>query len=410
MSTPTIKVLGVSVAEASGSSTDKKVNSRSTLRLHGRVTVYNQDGTFDTVRIRLQGAVRTQIGSQVALEKIPATSVTKTNLDFKPVYSTTRQLTEEQYLDFTCAVPTPRHGAPEAFVPSMTLSGTTYLTKVTALTNRELLQGSCEVLYTLEADFLRSETSKLVRRISCPVDISSSLAPLRAEVTSSGPSDRVEKLAKPQLRSLNRFRGTQSQPGLSIEVPKMLGCIVPDASTVSTGCRRLTVPILVNVSLPSNVRRQSQSLLENEQLKLSVKAKWFTRRTFTTGSSAVESTIHSDRVSTQNYAVTLPPLYKSSTESSKYTTTVELDLLLPESILTPTISTDILNINHTLDLNMKFETSGDNLLRSSFTTNFSLPVALGASQANSMVSLRTFDLLLGLVEEQFLFAPPPYVY
>ncbi|OCT50815.1 hypothetical protein CLCR_07248 [Cladophialophora carrionii] len=410
MSIPTIKVLGVSVAAASGSRDDKKVNSRSTLSLHGRVSVFNQDGSFDTVRVRLQGAIRTKIGSQVAVEKIPATSVTKTHLDFKPVYSATRQRTEEQYLDFTCAVPTPRDGAPEAFVPSMTLSGTTYLTKVTALTNRELLKGSCEVLYTLEAEFVRSETNQLVRRISCPVDIPSSLAPLDVEVTSSGPSDKVEEVAKPQLRSLNRFLGSQSQPGLSVEVSKMLGCIVSDASTVSTGCRRLTVAVFVNVSLPSNVRRRAQTLWENEHLKLSAKAQWLTRRTFTTGYSAVESTVHSDRVLTQNYAVSLPPLYESSAESSKYTTTVELDLLLPESILTPTISTDILNINHTLNLSMKIEASENGLLRSPLIANFSLPVALGASQANSMISRRTVDPLLGLVEEQSLFAPPPYVY
>ncbi|KIW71157.1 hypothetical protein PV04_03355 [Phialophora macrospora] len=410
MSIPTIKVLGVSTTEQSASGFDKKVNPPSRLRLHGRVTIFNQDGSFDTVRVRLQGAIRTKIGSQVAVEKIPATSVTKTNLDFKPVYSATRQRTEEQYLDFVCAVPSPRNGAPEAFIPSMTLSGTTYLTKVTALTNRELLEGSCEVVYTLEAEFLRSETNQLVRRISCPVDISSSLTPLDVEVASSGASDKIEETAKPQLRSLNRLLGSQSHPELTVEVPKMLGCVVSDSSTVSTGCRRLTVPISVNISLPSNVRRQAQSLLESEQLKLSVKAQWFAKRTFTTGYSAVESTIHSDRVSTQNYAVTLPPLYKSSTQSSKYTTTVELDLLLPESISTPTISTDILNINYTLALNMKFEASGNDSLKSPFIASFSLPVALRASQAYSMISRRAFDPLLGFVEEQSLFAPPPYVY
>ncbi|KAJ9612298.1 hypothetical protein H2200_003895 [Cladophialophora chaetospira] len=409
MSTPTIKVLGVSAAEELVSGIDEKVNRRSGLSLHGRVTVFNQDGFFDTVRIRLLGAIRTKIGSQVAVEKIPSTTVTKTNLDFKPVYSTTRQRTEEQYLDFVCAVPTP-NCTPEAFVPSMKLSGTTYLTKVTALTNRELLEGSCEVVYGLEAEFLRSETNQLVRRISCPVDIASGVAPLDVEVTSSNGAHKVEEVAKPQTRSLNRFLGSQSQPALSVEVPKMLGSIVSDSSTVSTGCRRLTVPITVNVSLPSNARRQAQSLLERDQLRCSLKAQWFSRRTFKTGSAAVESTVHSDRVSTQNYAVTLPPLYKSNAESSKYTTMVELDLLLPESIATPSISTDVLNVNYTLDLSMKFEGSRSESFKSAYTAHMGLPVALRASQSYAMISHRTFDPLLGFVEEQSLFAPPPYVY
>lgn len=408
MSNPTIKVLGVSAAGERASGVEEKVNTRSGLNLHGRINVFNQDGSFDTVRVRLQGAIRTQIGSQVAVEKITSTFVTKTNLDFKPVYSATRQRTEEQYMDFIVAVPTP-NGASDAFVPSMKLIGNTYLTKVTALTNRELLEGSIEVVYALEADFLRSETNQLVRRISTPVDIASGLTSLDVEVKSSNRSEKVEEFAKPQTRSLNRFLGSQSQPGLSVEVPKMLGSIVSDSSTVSTGCRRLTVPITVNVSLPSNARRQAQSL-ERDQLRCSVNAKWFSRRTFTTGFAAVESTVHSDRVSTQNYALTLPPLYKSDSQSSRYTTMVELDLLLPESISTPSISTDLFNIDYTLELSMKFESGGNSSFKGAYTANMSLPVALRAAQSHSMISRRTFDPILGFVDEQTLFAPPPYVY
>jgi hypothetical protein len=410
MSTPTIKFLGLSASMESVESIDEKTKSQSALQLHGRVTVFNQDGSFDTVRIRLQGAIRTKIGSRVAVEKIPATSVTKTNFDFKPVYSATRQPTEEQYLDFVCAVPTPKNSTSDAFIPSTTLSGTTYLTKVTALTNRELLKGSCEVVYTLEADFLRSATRQVVRRISCPVDISPSLTALEAKVIYSSPSDSVEEIAKPQLRSLNRFRGTQSQPGVSVEVPKLLGYLISDFSTVSTGCRRLTIPVTVNVTLPEGSRRQAQSLLEKEQLSWSVKAQWFSRRTFTTGSSAVESTVHSDRVSSQQYAVVLPPLYKSNQESSKYTATVEMDLLVPESISTPSVSTDLLNIGYTLDLSMKLEANGNGFFKSPYTASFSSPVALHAAQPHSMISSRTIDPVLGLFEEQSLFAPPPYVY
>jgi len=250
----------------------------------------------------------------------------------------------------------------------------------------------------------------VVRRISCPVDISAGLTPLDVQVTSSGHSDRVEETAKPQLRSLNRFLSSQSLPGLSIEMPKMLGSIISDFSTVSTGCRRLTVPISVNVSLPSNLRRHGQSLSEKDQLRCTVKAQWFTRRTFTTGSSAVESTVRSDRVSSQQYSLPLPPLYRSSTESSKFTTMVEVDLLLPESMSTPTISTKLLDVSYTLDLTIKVEASGNDSLKSPYVASFSLPLALRAASPNSMISRRSVDPVLGFVEEQSLFAPPPYVY
>ena len=229
-------------------------------------------------------------------------------------------------------------------------------------------------------------------------------------MTSSGSSHHVEQVAKPQFRSMSRLLGSQSQPGLSVELPKTLGCIVSDFSTAGTGCRSLTIPVSVNVSLPSNARRQAQSLSEKDPLRCSVKAQWFTRRTFTTGSSAVESTVRSDRVSTQRYAVTLPPLYKSGPQGSKYTTMMELDLLLPESTSTPSISTDLLKVEYTLDLAMKFEATGNDSLKGPYTANFSLPVALQPAQHNSMISRRTFDPLLGFVEEQSMYAPPPYVY
>ncbi|OAP57009.1 hypothetical protein AYL99_09121 [Fonsecaea erecta] len=409
MSTPTIQVLGVSAAEEAGLRVDDKVNTRSRLRLHGRISVFNQDGSFDTVRIRLQGAIHTRIGSQAAVQKIPSTSIVKTNLDFKPAYSASQQRTEEQYLDFVCPIPSPRRGVPDEFVPSMTLSGTTYLTKVTALTNRELLEGSCQVAYTLEAEFLRSPTNQVVRRISCPVDVSSGLTPLEVEVTSDGYSDHVAQIAKPQLR-WNRLLGSQSQPEVSVHLPKLVGCAVNDSSTASTGCRRLTVPVSVNIAFPSHNRRPAQSLMEKDSLNCSVTARWLTKRTFTTGPAAVESTVHSDRASTQKFATTLPPLYKSSTETSKYTTSMELELLLPESISTPTISTDLLKVSYTLDLSMSFEVIGNDLLKGPYTANFSLPVALRAAQPQSLISRRSFDPLLGLVEEQSLYAPPPYVY
>ncbi len=74
MMTPTIQVLGLSHSEETlGGNDDIKTASLSTssrLRLHGRITVFNQDGSFDSVRVRLQGAIRTKIGSQVATEKV----------------------------------------------------------------------------------------------------------------------------------------------------------------------------------------------------------------------------------------------------------------------------------------------------------------------------------------------------
>ena len=70
MSEPSIQVIGISTDEDVFENTQPKSTRRIQLRVHGRVVVFQQDGAFDTVRIRLQGVVRTKVGSQVAIEKV----------------------------------------------------------------------------------------------------------------------------------------------------------------------------------------------------------------------------------------------------------------------------------------------------------------------------------------------------
>lgn len=343
--------------------------------------------------------------------QLPSTTETKTNLDFKPVYSASRQRSEEQHLDFTCPIPSANalnsQSDVDGFVPSMSMSGTTYVTRVTAIRDRHLVEGACEVVYSLEAEFLRSGTNQLVRRISCPVDVSSELTPLEVEVNSLGSSDQVERVAKPQSRSLNRFIPSPSQPELTVSMPKMLGSIISDSSRLATGCRRFTIPVSVNVALP---RRLASSISETNTLKCSVKAQWYTKRTFTTGPSAVESTVRSDRASTQKFALALPPLYQDENDRSKYSTSMELDLLLPGSISTPSISTNLLSVSYSLDLSMDLELNGNGASKTPYTVNFTLPVTLRSAHPESIISRRTFDPLLGMIQEEALYAPPPYVY
>jgi hypothetical protein len=402
MSTPTIQLLGVSTWEPL-TATNKKSGTHPRLNLHGRVTVFGQDGSFDSVRIRLLGVIRTKIGSKVAAENIALTSITRSNYDFRPVYSVTQQTTEEQYLDFTCPVPSPRNSAAGTFVPSVKLDGTTYLTKVTALSNRELLQGSCEVVYVLEAELVQAASGLVVRRISCQVDISAGLVALDAELASS-----TEVLAKPQSRAISRLLGGQTQPSISVGLPKTLGPLISYFSTVSTGCRRLRVPVSVNVTISSSASQHVRTYLERSQLKADVKARWYAKRTFNTGYIAVETTIHNDRISTQNFSVVLPPLYLQTSDGTKYTTVVEVDLLVPESIAIPTTSTDLLRIGHNLELSIRF--ADEELLKTPQVASLSLPISLRPAQGPSTINNHTFDPLLGYVEEQFVSAPPPYVH
>jgi hypothetical protein len=92
---------------------------------------------------------------------------------------------------------------------------------------------------------------------------------------------------------------------------------------------------------------------------------------------------------------------------------MDLALLLPESISTPSISTDLLSIGYTLHLAMKFDLGGgDAVVKNAYVADLSLPVTVRTAQAASMeVHRRRLDLLLGYVEEDLrYYAPPPYAY
>ncbi|KAK4935136.1 hypothetical protein LTR10_023757 [Elasticomyces elasticus] len=412
MSTPTVQVVGISAAEESLSSL-KALSQSQRLRLHGRISIFNHDNSFDQVTIRLQGAIRTKIGSLVAVENLSSSTKVMSNLDFKPAYSASRNQTEEQHLDFTCPMPnvlckSSRCAAFDGFIPSMSLTGNTYVTQVTAISNRHLVPGRCDVVYWLEAEFLQSASNQVVRKIACPVDVSSLQTPLEAEVASQGHSSVVERIAKPHARAL-RLINSHSRPEVNVNIPKKLGYILSDSSRLATGCRSLSIPVSVNVKVPPHARRQAQAQIDS--LECSVKAQWYTRKTFTTGPSAVESTVDSATVSTQRLSPVLPPLYNSTSEKDAvYTTQMELNLLLPESATGPSVSTDLLHVGYTLDLAMKFELTGNDGAKSGYKADFSLPVTLRTAQPESVISGRHFDPLLGYVEEDVHYAPPPYVY
>ena len=349
------------------------------------------------------------------LLKLPSSQEVRTIVGFRPAYSQSQQNSNEQHLDFVCPIP-PACATTEdrkssnggSFLPSVSISGTGYVTRVTALRDRHLVQGSCQVIYWLEAEFWKSEASQLVWKVGCPVDVSSALTPLDVEISSADVSDRVEQIAKPQLRSLNRFVKAQPQPELSVRLPKSLGCVVSDSSRISTRCRRLGIPVAVTVALPSNSGRHVPSLPQVGTLKCAIKAQWYTKRAFTTGSPSVESVIHNDSTSTQEIARTLPPFYMSASSDS-YSTSMDLDLLLPEPMSTPSISTDLLNISHTLNLSMKFEFVGCENQQSPYTANLTLPVTVQMTSPQSSLQLRNFDPILGYVDDALLFAPPPYI-
>jgi len=426
MSTPSIQVLGISTEESDWEYQSKQKSTTPAFRVHGRVSVYGQDGSFDSVRITLRGAVKTRIGPKNAVEKLPSSTLMKTHLDFKPTYTASRHAADEQHLDFVMQLPsrTIKENSVKAakvdptatFVPSLSLAASTYVTRVTALKDRHLVEGSCQVEYWLEAELLRSNL--VVRRMACPVDVSSLHVPLDVEVSNG--KKHVEQVVKPRSRGLSKVFSSQAQPQLSIRMPSQLGTISSGSAKFATGSRHLSIPVTVSLELPLGTSQQSLSSVEASTLQCTAKAHWYTSRTFATTNLShfaekpfnPETVVRNNTVSSQKLQLNLPPLYNSASgdnsSTSKYSTSMMLDLTLPESISSPSVSTELLDISYRLDLTMKFAFENDSIMRPC-TADFHLPVTLSAAQPTVMLNLQHLDPLSDLVEQGLILAPPPYI-
>ena len=111
MSTSSVQVLGISTVDSDLSSIDHEQKSESQLKVHGRIKVFENYRSFDTVRISLKGRIKTCIGAKTAVERLPSSILVKRNVDFKPSYSASQQAREEQQLDFVLPLPQTRTGA-----------------------------------------------------------------------------------------------------------------------------------------------------------------------------------------------------------------------------------------------------------------------------------------------------------
>ncbi|KEF61578.1 uncharacterized protein A1O9_03146 [Exophiala aquamarina CBS 119918] len=440
MSTSSIQVLGISTEDFDQDS-QWKGKSNPAFRVHGRVNVYDQDGSFDMVRINVKGAVKTRIGSMNAIEPLPTSTLTKSHLDFKPTYSASGHGAEEQHLDFVMPLPSrtigtqrnnvkdAKAGPTDTFVPSLSLAAQTYITRVTALKDRHLMEGNCQVVYWLETELLRSETDRVVRKMSCPIDVSSLHVPLDVEVQVPSEQKRVEQVVKSKSRGLAKVFNSVPRPQLSVTMPSQLGTISSGSAKLATASRKLSIPVTVSLDLPLGTSQQTLAAVENGTLQCSLKAHWYTRRTFAITHLShfagkpmnPETVIRSTTVSSQKLQLSLPPLYHlastsggHSTSASKYSTSMMLDLTLPESVSSPSVSTELLDISYTLDLSMRFtfynnrNNNQDSILRPC-SADFHLPVTLTAAQPATMLNLQQLDPLSGLVERGLVLAPPPYI-
>jgi hypothetical protein len=106
--------------------------------------------------------------------------------------------------------------------------------------------------------------------------------------------------------------------------------------------------------------------------------------------------VYNNTICKQAFDITLPPFYDPSTPHESYSfdnemrTTVDLDLRLPNSISSPSLSTRLLSISYRLELSMEFK----------------LAMTGSGKKTYTVLELESLEALL---EQGLVDAPPPYV-
>lgn len=469
MPSSSLRVLYIS-AQEHGSGLKSMPAKVPRLLVHAQVRVGDQLDRFDQVRIRFQGAVKVRIGSKVDLEMLPSTTQVRSVPDFKPPESPSQTNPQQLVLDFVIPTSSPTNApprpmdSPASFVPSMSLSGSTHFTHVTALKDRHILSGACQVLYWLEADFVQSQPNKVVQKLTCTLDLPGFDTALDVMVARKSSKETMERIIRPKPSSwtfgLSPQRQRQRNPEISIRLPYHLGTI---ASLPTTG-RQLSIPVLIELKFPGTSQQ-----VPFPTLKSKVKAVWYITETFAAGTTlnngqmpsyvGSDSVVQNKRVTSQRIDMNLPPLYQPDSylqhisapsgsqappssqsqsdivQHQRYeplhtncdttttaTTTAFIDLLLPSTVCGPSVSTKLLRIDFSLDLSIQVAIDVASTYRDAdkhpdrsmslyglhmrpAKARFKLPLTLSARQPES----RSLGPLAGLVERGLVNAPPPYV-
>jgi hypothetical protein len=241
-------------------------------------------------------------------------------------------------------------------------------------------------MYWITAEFRQG--GLVVNQVDHPIVITSSSTALQLKVSASSATKHIECMAIPRSWSLIR-RGwplrarKSSMPALTFRTAPNLDLISMQGEKKSSRARCVTIPLAMCLTLPPNtaIDRCEDEILQGGLSGVKVTAKWYTRKVFATRSLSLpfadgQSRDHISRntVVEQKAVLSFPPLYldrdpgsRAPTDSAVrpfvYSATESLQLLLPETIRSPSVHTDLLRISYELELFISFKSLGQNSLK-----------------------------------------------
>lgn len=347
------------------------------------------------------GVIASCIGQKSTLEDIITLTDIKAAGDFRAHVIPNQKLSVQGYcVDFFFQLPT--HGSATTCLTktlplTTVIEGSTSVTQSTAMNDRQIIEGECEVSYWIEAQF-RSRGQQ-VGSLHQPVRITGLYPHLQVSLSDGQP---LTVHATPDL--LSRLK-MQKSPKLSVSIYEPDITIERD---LKTSKRHISIPIAVAMETQPSSGGNS-SIDSRQSLKCSVEAKWQVNDRFSIipvrGKGRIPlrgEVIHkTSTASTQKSNILFRPLplYENSDiakgefKQASYVAASELELSVPDAISQPSLCWNHFARSYTLDLSLTFHSLQG---APKYKVNSIIPVAVSMQPAS--VETQKDQVIVGVLE------------
>lgn len=319
---------------------------------------------FEFVKLRLQGAVKTQTATKVSIEKFLSL------VEECPWSQFTPEAATDDYTSQSHSAKVVFDGAdkpmsiasslPNRPLPPTSISASTYVTEHTALHDQHLVQGRCETHCWVTAEFYSEGV--VTHRCQAIVEPEHTTALLSLRPTKSNQSGQASTTCHQANRPFDRFRkSTRQQASARVCLPEGSLVVVPSQTPDDKHASSVSIPL--KVSLDGLPAAELAGLDQSGMLACDVETAWVSQKNFNTGPSDGQrqncTTFSKRTVSTQMSTIIFPPVYRSEsrTATNDVSTTGILQLILPESASLPTMSSELLRVDYRLEIRLLFRLS-----------------------------------------------------
>jgi hypothetical protein len=316
---------------------------------------------FDFARLRLQGAIKTQVGNRQSVDKFLNMTEDCCRSQFAPSSSSSNPATSTYrttvVFDTANKPLSVASSLPNRPLPSTLVEASGFVTKHTALHDQHQVHGVCETHCWVTADFYRD--GAVVHSSRAMIDPTCKPSLLSFEGDKSGRAGRRTSFTcrapKPAFSAFRK--AARDDPSALIELHEDSLIVKPSRTQDNIKCSTVHIPL--NMTINGLLPNELASIEHEGGLVCEIETKWISQKSFYAGSNEAQ---HNDPMSltkrtasTQISNVTFPPAYisESSAGTAAVSTVGMLQLVLPESASLPTLTSPLLRVDYSLEMKLR---------------------------------------------------------